>query len=291
MDLLRQLNRAVAQIEANLGEEIDLSAVAQTACASKDGFMRLFRYLTGMTVSEYIRRRRLSLAGCELRNAGTRVIDVAVQYGWNSADAFAKAFVRQHGVTPSRARNPETSLKLYPPVSFHMQVKGAKEMDYRMVTLGETEVWGVARQFDGVGYRSREELRYLMWAEDGDDVPGTLCAGRWNQAGNHAYDGVWYGIWHDGKYMIARETADARQGRLERFAIPSGRYAAFRTGRGGLAWEELPELRTQILDSWLPNSPYARRGDLLIEVLHLWTDQAERRANRFYEIWLPVAEK
>lgn len=291
MDMVKRLNDAIAAIEATLDSDINVEKAAQIACVTKDSFMRFFSYMTGMSLNEYIRRRRLTLAADELQNSNVRVLDVAVKYGWDSADAFTKAFVRQHGITPTQARSKNTSLKMYPPASFHMMIKGAREMDFRIIEMEETEVFGLSKQFDGVGYKSKEELRHIMWAKDCEDGPGKICSGEWNEPGNHSYDGVWYGIWQNGSYKIARGAADVSSTVLEKTVIPSGTYAAFTTKPGGLAWEELPKLNELILDSWLPSSEYTQKNDLVIEVLHLWTDHTERNKKRYYEIWIPVERK
>ena len=288
MDILKQLNDAAAYIEANLCGEINLEELAQIACVTKDSFLRFFSYMTGMTLHGYIRRRRLTLAACELRDSGIRVIDAAVKYGYDNADSFTKAFVKQHGITPTQARDSHQPLKIYPPVSFHMMIQGAKEMDFRMIELEQTTVYGISKPFDGQGCKTREELRHIMWADDCDDIPGQICEGRWNQPSNHSYDGIWYGIWQDGNYRIARAETNVKKGALEKQILPAGVYAAFQTECGGIAWEEFPKLEELIFDAWLPSSGYRQRGDLVIEVLHLWTDRELRKKNRYYEVWLPV---
>lgn len=161
-------------------------------------------------------------------------------------------------------------------------------MDFRIIELEETEVYGISKQFDEQGYKTREELRHIMWSEDYNDVPGQICMGCWNQPQNHSYDGMWYGIWHDGKYAIVRAKADTKNDTLEKHTIPSGTYAAFKTERGGLAWEEFPKLFELVFDSWLPSSQYKQKGDFMMEVFHLWTDHDMRNKNRYYEIWIPV---
>lgn len=123
MDILKCLNAAITYVEANLCNEIDLDKLAQIACVTKDSFIRFFSYMTGMTLHEYIRCRRLTLAAYDLQANTSKVIDVAVKYGWDSADAFAKAFTRQHGITPTQARNPHQPLKIYLPASFYIMIK------------------------------------------------------------------------------------------------------------------------------------------------------------------------
>jgi len=291
VDILKQLNNSIAYIEAHLNDEIDMDELSRIALYTPDGFSRLFSYITGMTLNEYIRKRRLTLAAYELHGSNVKVIDIAVKYGWDSADAFTKAFIRQHGITPTLARNPHEALKIYPPASFYIMIKGAKEMDFRIIELEKTEVYGVSKQFDGQGYKTREELRHIMWSEESDDVPGQICDGRWNQSKNHSYDGMWYGIWQDDKYTIARAKADTKNNAFEKHIIPSGTYAAFKTERGGLAWEEFPKLFELIFDSWLPNSEYKQKGNLIVEIYHLWTDYDMRNKNKYYEVWIPIQRK
>ena len=313
MNTLKQLNAAIEYIESNLCDEPDISVAAGIACVSADSFMRFFSYMTGMTVTEYIRRRRLTLAADELRVSDMPIVDIAIKYGYDSAAAFSRAFMKQHGETPSDFRKYGASIKLYPPVSFHISVKGAKAMDFRIIESTEIELYGISRQYDGEGYSSREELRHLMWSYELDDIPGQLCPGHWNEPENTAYDGRWYGIWRDGRYMIAREVGDVTHGsetdsgtnaqstdgtnkkfpngELEAYTLPAGSYAVFKSERGGVAWEEFPKLFEAIFDTWLPNSVYRQKGELIIEVLHLWGDRDLRRRNRYYEVMIPIEVK
>lgn len=290
MDLLKQLNSAVQYLEENLTGEIDLEQAARTACTTVDGFQRFFSYMAGMSVSEYIRRRRLTLAAEDLRRNDSRVLDIALTYGYETADAFSRAFQKQHGAAPAVFRKKGGPLKIYPPVSFTIAIKGAKEMNFQIKDVEEIQLYGLSKAFDKEVYPTREALRYAMWDEkSGEEIPGRLCQGRWNQLGNHAYDGVWYGLWRDGRYLIARErelVMDADP--LERQTIPAGKYAVFSSEKGGYAADEIPKLFELIFESWLPTSGYRRRGEDIIEVYHLWTDKATRKENRWYEVWLPV---
>ncbi len=291
MDMLKNLNNAIEYIEANLCDEIDIDKAVSLACISKDSFIRFFSYMTGMTLNEYIRRRKLTLAVDDISRCNDRIIDIAVKYGYDSADAFSRAFAKQHGITPMMYRRNGGSLKIYPPAFFHIIIKGAKKMDFRIIELAETEIFGVSKQFDGQGYKNREELRNTMWADYLEDVPGQMCYGKWDEQGSTAFDGVWYGIWQDGKYMIARTKDDVKNDNLEICKLPAGTYAAFKTEVGGYAWEEFPKLFELIFDSWLPASEYKLKYDLAIEVLHLWTEREKRHKNRYYEVWIPVELK
>lgn len=299
MDMLNQLNAAMDYIESHLCAEWDVEKVAEIACVSPDSFLRFFSYMTGMTLTEYIRRRRLTLAASEIRNSRTPLVDLALQYGWDSSTAFSRAFARQHGLSPSQYRKNGGSLKIYPPASFHITIKGAKEMDFQLLDLQETKLYGISYPYLGQGYTHREELRNRMWSdcECFEDVPGRICLGKkcqgkWNDPACTIMDGVWYGIWQgEREYMIAREKEMCIGENLTCFTLPAGTYACFRTGKGGKAWEEFPRLFDQIFHGWLPSSDYRQKGDLAIEVLHLWADRDKRVKERWYEVWIPVEKK
>jgi len=286
--MLERVNEAIAYIERNLCGEVDLGRAAKIACVTQDSFLRFFSYITGMTLAEYIRRRRLTLAAEDLRQGNERIVDIAVKYGWDSADAFSRAFSRQHGMAPAVFRRQGGSLTVFPPASFRIIIKGAQKMNFRLIDLPETALYGLSREYDPVLYPDRELLRNHMWSEEFEDVPGKICLGHWNEPGNHNFDGVWYGLWQDGRYMIAREPEYMQGENLERRTLPAGLYAAFTTEKGGKAWEELPRLRELIFESWLPASGYCLAGEEVVEVLHLWTDKEQRAANRYYEMWVPV---
>ena len=291
MDMLKQLNAAIDYVEENLCGEINADAAAKIACLTGDIFLRFFSYMTGMTFQEYIRRRRLSVAVDDLGQGNEKILDIAAKYGYESVDAFSRAFKKQHGSTPSAYRRAGGSVKIYPPASFHITIKGAKEMNLRIVDAEERSVCGVSKEFDSQKFPTREALRHSMWAEDCDFVPGKICGGKWNQPGDNGFDGLWYGLWHDGKYMIAREQECTNGERLEKAVIAKGRYAAFTTEPGGLAWEEFPKLVDLIFNSWLPSSKYELRNGDIVEIYHLWSDHEIRKKNRYYEVWIPIEPK
>lgn len=284
MDILKSLNDAVDYIEKHLNEDVDIGKAAQISAMSEYDFSNLFHSLTSMTVREYIRKRRLTLAGEELQNGKEKVIDIAIKYGYDSADSFRRAFVLQHSITPSQARSNKTALKIYPPVSFHINIMGAEKMDFKIIDAEEITVYGISRDCFSSD-KNRYELARTMWSDECDNIPKKICEG---------YDGKWYGIWYSNKYLIGRGKSDCRFDTINSFEkdiIPSGKYAVFTTELGGYAGDELPKLHKLIFDAWLPNSQYVQNGNIEIEVYHLCTDRAERRKKRYYEIWVPVREK
>jgi len=127
--MLKQLTDAMRFVEENLQSEIDFEEVSKIACVTKDSFMRFFSYMTGMTLKEYVRRRRLTLAAYDVQAGKEKIVDIAVKYGYESPDAFRRAFTLQHGITPMTLRRHGGTISPYPPVSFHIMIKGAEKMN------------------------------------------------------------------------------------------------------------------------------------------------------------------
>ena len=154
MDSLTRMNNAMVYIEEHLTDDIDYSEVSKIAYCSEYHFKRMFSFLSGIGLSEYIRRRRLTLAALDLKDANLRIIDVAVKYGYDSADAFSRAFHSMHGILPSEARSGNTQLKAYPRMTFQLSIKGGCEMNYRIVEKGPFKLVGFKKRvpiiFEGV---------------------------------------------------------------------------------------------------------------------------------------------
>ena len=131
--MLEHLNRAMEDIERNLDQEIDVAELARTAMTSEYHFRRLFSMLAGMPLSEYVRRRRLTVAGAEVLDGGRTLLDIAVRYGYTSGEAFARAFRSMHGVGPGEARRDGAVLVSQPRMSFRLIVEGSSSMEYRII--------------------------------------------------------------------------------------------------------------------------------------------------------------
>ncbi|MGG1687653.1 AraC family transcriptional regulator [Pseudalkalibacillus sp. NRS-1564] len=162
MDLLKDMNTAMKFIEENLTNEIDYKIVASLAYCSEYHFKRMFSFLTGITLSEYIRRRRLSLAAFELQNSNVKVIDVAMKYGYNSPDSFTRAFINLHGVTPTEARNKGKQLKAYPFMTFQLSIRGGNEMNYRIEHKEAFNIVGIMKRVPIVFEGENVEIA-AMW--------------------------------------------------------------------------------------------------------------------------------
>jgi AraC family transcriptional regulator len=162
MDLLKSMNDAMKYIEDNLTNEIDFKLVARIAHCSEYHFKRMFSFLAGVTLSEYIRRRRLSLAAFELTNSSIKIIDTAVKYGYNSPDSFTRAFQNLHGITPSEARYNGQQLKAYPPMTFQLTIRGGIEMDYRIEQKEAFNIVGIMKRVPIIFEGENPEIT-AMW--------------------------------------------------------------------------------------------------------------------------------
>ena len=135
MDWLNRFNAAMEYIENHLEDEIDYARVAQIACCSEFHFSRMFSSLADISLSEYVRRRRLTMAAFEIQRSGVKIIDVSLKYGYRSPDAFTRAFRQMHSAAPASGRDSGVPLKAYPRMSFQMTVRGASQMEYRMENI------------------------------------------------------------------------------------------------------------------------------------------------------------
>lgn len=127
------IQSAVQYIEDNLADEIDISEAAAKAYVSEFYFRRIFSVLYGMTVGEYIRNRRLTLAAQELVSTDIKVIDAAVKYGYDSPDSFARAFSKFHGVSPSAAKDMGANLRFFAPLRIKLTLEGGSMLEYKIV--------------------------------------------------------------------------------------------------------------------------------------------------------------
>lgn len=284
MDFACGIKNALDYIEANITEKLDYEQIARRAALSSYHFQRVFGVLCGYTLGEYIRNRRLSLAGEELAAQKIRVIDAALKYGYDSPDSFAKAFYRFHGITPSAAREPGAILHAFPPLSIKISLEGGQIMKYRIEEKLQMILTGYKRHFEGVpGERAeQEEKMFLQTKEEqkklfelsGDSATQYAVIDRVDDTG---YD-----------FAIGALIDGGTEG-FESFVIPAQTYAVFETAETKYPTELHLPLRKQIVSQWLPFSGYALADGPEINIYHWYRN--ENREKRYIEIWLPVVRK
>lgn len=271
------IQSAVDYIEENLTEELDIEDIAAKAYVSPFHFQRIFSVLCGMTVGDYIRCRRLTLAAQELSSSDIKVIDAAVKYGYDSPDSFARAFAKFHGISPSAAKERGASLKAFAPLRIKLTLEGGNFMEYRIVEKASFTVVGVSRSFNSdTSYREIPKF----WQE------------HMTSGGNRKICGQ-FGICLDGDgknfdYLIAdiyKPWEEVPEGCITR-VIPEGTWAVFPC-RGALP-KALQDVNTQIWSEWLPNCrDYKLGGNYDIE---MYTKPAEDPKDNYCEIWVPVVK-
>ncbi|MBQ4814585.1 helix-turn-helix transcriptional regulator [Pseudoalteromonas luteoviolacea] len=144
----QRMNWAIEYIESNLDSDLGIEDVAKVACCSKYHFHRMFFAKFKITCTEYIRRRKLTLAAVELLNTNKSIVDVAIKYGYKSPNAFTRAFRHIHGINPSNARLGGTSLSSYKRVYYSQDNKTGESMDYKIIDVPEFNIIGTGKSFD-----------------------------------------------------------------------------------------------------------------------------------------------
>lgn len=285
MESIVGIKNALDYIEANITEKLDYEQIARQAMLSSYHFQRVFGILCGYTLGEYIRSRRLTLAGEELSSQKIRVIDAALKYGYDSPDSFAKAFYKFHGITPSAAREPGAILHALPPLSIRISLEGGKIMKYRIEEKPQMILTGYKRRFEGVpGERAGQEEALFLRTKDEQNRLFALSGDMETQY--TLIDRV-----DDGGYDFAiGALMEAGVDGFETFVIPAQTYAVFETERTRYPTELHLPLRKQIVSQWLPFSGYALAEGPEINVIH-WYRDAGNKEQRYIEIWLPIVRK
>lgn len=166
MNVAERMNAAVAYLEQHITQEPDYQKLAQLAGCSTYNFQRMFSFIADLSVIEYIRRRRLTLAALDLQQSKIKVIDLALKYGYDSPISFARAFQAFHGVTPSEARKPNVSLRMFPPITFQITIQGVGEMNYRIVRTESFKLFGIEGLISTIGAENRFSSAGAMWQEN-----------------------------------------------------------------------------------------------------------------------------
>ncbi len=225
MEWLTKMNEALAYIEENLEGTIDYRTAAQLACSSLTRFQRMFTFLTDMTLGEYVRCRKMALAARELRDSDVKIIDLAAKYGYDSPEAFSRAFRAFHGMAPSAARK-SGAIKDYPPISLKVTIQegdtmlGEKPL-VRMEELSrcravaftvkcrepETQAWNLMREWAVKNLNDYEARRYIGYAPGGHHPDGP-------QEAPHEYCAMMllHGDEGKGEYFLGAQAVDVPEG-------------------------------------------------------------------------------
>lgn len=288
--MLERLNQAMEHIEAHLDGQIDVADLARTAVTSEYHFRRLFSALAGMPLSEYIRRRRLTVAGAEVLDGERTLLEVAVRYGYSSGEAFARAFRGMHGVGPGEARRGGATLRSQPRMSFRLIVEGAGSMRYRVVDRDEFRVVGrkarvplvhegvnpaIAEFIRGLGRETLQRIESLS-AKSGQGPEGVISVS--DKLDESRAEGTELDYWHGVVSSADSEVPDD----MEALAVPAGSWAVFESA--GPFPQTLQYMWRDVFTQWFPSNPYQSRPGPEILRTRLSDDGTHADA----ELWIPV---
>lgn len=283
--MLDRLNEALEHIEAHLGEPIEVTELARIATTSEYHFRRMFSALAGMPLSEYVRRRRLTVAGAEVLAGDRSLLDIAVRYGYGSGEAFARAFRAVHGVGPGDARRAGAALRSQQRISFRLVVEGRSTMRYRIVQKEEFRIVGkkarvplvhegpnhaIAEFVRGIGKETTARIAALS-----DQEPKGIVAVSDDLDPSRA-EGTELDYYH------GVVTSAAAPDDLDELVVPAGAWAVFENS--GPFPQSLQYLWRDVFTQWFPSNPYRSRPGPEILSVTLTPDGAEADA----ELWIPV---
>lgn len=283
MEWMKRLNEAINYMEEHMTEDLDYEQIAKVAGCSVYHFQRMFAYMADVPLSEYIRRRRMSLAAADLQNREEKVIDIALKYGYASPTAFNRAFQSVHGIAPSRAREAGVYLKSFLPISFKITIKGAEEMNYRIEKKEAFRIVGISRPLEKQIEKNFQVVPQ-MWAEAA--VNGTV--NKLAEMMDSQPVGI-LGISACGsedqwRYYIGAATTKPVAEGMEEYVVPAFTWAIF--AGEGVCPKAIQDLEKRIVTEWLPTSGYEYDNGPDIE---LYISPAPQNAK--FEVWIPVVKK
>jgi len=295
MDWLKGMNAVITHIEENLEQPIAYESLSRIVGCSVYEFSRIFSFMAGMSVSEYIRRRRLSQAVFDIQNSSGKIIDIALKYCWESPTAFARAFKELHGTTPTSARKTGVALKTYPPVSFILTIKGVNAMDFRIEKRDSFQIMGLCGIHD---------VNVANWTKKWEENNGTPALWRKfqnecderlkNKNGESYYTAP---FWKVGVYdysadinnrsaIIGAEFKGDLLDGMELKTIPAAMWAVFSFTSHSKT--HIPEAWTRVVTEWLPASQFKRNTSVpSMDVFPPKNDSKDYT----WEIWFPVLNK
>ncbi|MGW7381411.1 AraC family transcriptional regulator [Streptomyces sp. NPDC054794] len=283
--MLERLNQAMEHIECHLDRRIEGTDLARIVVTSEYHLRRLFSALAGMPLSEYIRRRRLTLAGAEVLAGDRTLLEIAVGYGYTSGEAFARAFRVMHGVGPGEARRSGASLQSQPRLSFRLIVEGSSSMRYRVVEKDEFRVVGrkarvalvhegvnpaIADFIRGIGQQTLQRIQSLS-----DQEPQGIVGVSENIDPSRA-EGTELDYYHG---VVTRAAVPQD---MDALTVTAGTWAVFENT--GPFPQALQHLWRDVFTQWFPSNPYRSRPGP--EMLRVRLSQDATQADA--ELWIPV---
>lgn len=280
MEWVERFNQAIEYIENNLTDKIDYDVLAKIAGCPTYHFQKMFLYMTDVSVNEYIRRRKMSLAAAELQTTNIKIIALALKYGYESPTAFNRAFQTIHGIAPSLVRKQVIELKSFPPLTFTFSIQGNESLNYKII---DKEGFNIIGTSCSLSKDLSENFKNIpnQWyqAQANGTLEQLLCL---NDQLPLGLLGVSIHHDNDWRYFIA-VSSNQNNHNFDSYQINKATWAIF-SGRG--TNKTLQELERQVITQWLPSSGYEYANIPDIEV-YIKADPNDT----IYEYWLPIIKK
>ena len=277
MEMMQSFNKTIQYIESALDDEIDEKKIAHLATYSYAMFSRIFSILTNMTLSEYIRLRRLSKAAIEIRESTTRVIDIAMKYGYESSDSFTNAFKNFHEATPSDVRR-GMAYKVVSPIHLAISVSGGKHMEVKIQRRDCINLVGV----------KLENIDSILCTDAWDQLYSRYDHEKLASLGTGQSYGVCFAMEHSNKinYMAAYDVKDidkAERLGLDSLQVEPAEYAILQLK--GRVPESIQEGWKYAVEVFLPEEGYKHSGKPDFEV---YLEGDMNRDDYEMELWIPI---
>ena len=294
MDWVKRIEKAIDYIEAHLTENIDAEHVAKENFVSHFHFQRMFSIVAGVSIGEYIRNRRLSLAGEELSAGNAKVIDVAFKYCYESPDSFSKAFYQFHHITPTQAKRHKDKLKTFSKLSIKI-AEGGSVMNYRIEEKPRMTITGVSLHFTGTlenrfsqqhDFMVKGETRFIRYALQGmaKDCNREYCI--IHNINDEGYDFTIGTIIPEYFNTHLEKTVGKHAELLNTVEVEKQEYLIARTEKGALSLLEHLDLRKRVVTEWFSNLDYELTD--APEITFIYSDNKDKHKNSYVELWLPV---
>ena len=287
MDWMYKMNKAIEYIERNLENEININSLKSITNCSYDHFQKVFYYISGITLSEYIRRRRLTLAAFDLQNTDMKVIDIALKYGYDSPTAFTRAFKNLHKMSPKEAKDSTKIYTAFSPLSFQISMKGTEPIRYSIIEKESFKIIGTKLK-TSIDENYHKEIS-KFWEDNTKKglIPKLLEI---NDDDPKGILGVATGNWVSGtefNYYIATSSKNKKlPSTMEKIEIPKSLWVIFECV--GAMPNAMRDLHQRIITDWffesgyeftdLPDIEYYSSGDIL-------SDDYKT------EIWIPIKKE
>ncbi|MDF2632980.1 MAG: AraC family transcriptional regulator [Caproiciproducens sp.] len=285
MDWIQGMQSAIDHMEAHLLEPADFDDVAKTAGSSTFHFMRMFNMLTGFTVGEYIRNRRLTLAGQELALSDAKIVDIALKYGYETHESFTKAFQRFHGISPSVAREAGTNLKSIGKLSIQVILKGEKTLNYKLI---EKDAFTVVGKKTMVSNKNGENFKIIPKFIESCNEDGTCETLEKKCVDDMGVMGICANFQKDcfDYYMAVTYAGDEILAGMETLYIPKLTWVVFEAI--GPMPDAIQDVWKRIFSEWFPTNEYEHADGPELEVY----EQGDMsKADYKSYVWIPVVKK